>query len=212
MLHCAAGGPVSPCAAHSAGSGRTIQDFFSAELGFLSPPAALVAHLEPLVARALAAADGAAADGGGVSQEAAAAALQLEACAPLLLTAPPAIGKQRHARALGKLYRHLGLLPSGHVVEVGAADLKGGFVGAPEALVQDLVQRAEGGILFLNEVSLLLCSEGKPAIAALLSRLPAAKKKTMLVLGDNGVCIAALNALFAAVDCNFRPPHSFAVG
>jgi hypothetical protein len=213
-MHGDAGGPFSPtlpsagAGSHSAGGLRAIESFFSAELGH-HPPAALLTYLEPLAARALAATEAAEDSHTAI---AAAAALQMEACASLLLTAPPAVGKQRHARALGKLYHHLGLLPSGHVVECSAADLKVGFVGASEALVKHLVQRAEGGVLYLDEVSLLLCSEGKPAIDALLSCLPAAKKNTMLVLGDSGACAATLGALFAAVDSNFRPPHSFPVG
>jgi SpoVK/Ycf46/Vps4 family AAA+-type ATPase len=52
---------------------------------------------------------------------------------------------------LGKIYKSLGLLSKGHVYEVGRVDLVGEYIGQTAPKVQKAIEKARGGILFIDE-------------------------------------------------------------
>jgi SpoVK/Ycf46/Vps4 family AAA+-type ATPase len=63
----------------------------------------------------------------------------------------PGTGKTMVARMLGRIFRELGLLQKGHVVEVDRQALVGAYMGHTEANLLKYVKRAMGGILFIDE-------------------------------------------------------------
>jgi AAA+ superfamily predicted ATPase len=68
-----------------------------------------------------------------------------------VFTGNPGTGKTTVVKKLGNIYRALGLLSKGHVVEVDRSDIVGEFIGKTAPLVKDIIKRARGGILFIDE-------------------------------------------------------------
>lgn len=63
----------------------------------------------------------------------------------------PGTGKTTVARLLASLYRSLGLLPSGHLIETDRAGLVAGYVGQTALKVNSVIEKALGGVLFIDE-------------------------------------------------------------
>jgi SpoVK/Ycf46/Vps4 family AAA+-type ATPase len=63
----------------------------------------------------------------------------------------PGTGKTTVAKMLGKIYKSLGLLSKGEVYEVGRVDLVGEFIGQTAPKVKKALDKARGGILFVDE-------------------------------------------------------------
>ncbi len=69
----------------------------------------------------------------------------------LILTGNPGTGKTTIARKLGEVFESIGYLDSGHVVEVDRSQMVSSYVGETPKLVDDLCDKAMGGILFIDE-------------------------------------------------------------
>ena len=69
----------------------------------------------------------------------------------IVLTGNPGTGKTTIARKLGEIFESIGYLDSGHVVEVDRSQMISSYVGETPKLVDQLCDKAMGGILFIDE-------------------------------------------------------------
>jgi stage V sporulation protein K len=98
----------------------------------------------------------------------------------------PGTGKTTVARIIAKLFQAMGMLPKGHLVEVERADLVGEYIGHTALKTRELIKKAMGGVLFIDEAySLARGGEkdfGKEAIDTLVKAMEDYKNQFVLIL------------------------------
>jgi SpoVK/Ycf46/Vps4 family AAA+-type ATPase len=94
----------------------------------------------------------------------------------LVFTGNPGTGKTTVARLLGEIYHEIGILSKGHLTETDRSGLVAGYLGQTAIKVSEVVQKASGGILFIDEAYSLAQEAqrdqfGREAIDTLIKRM-----------------------------------------
>ncbi|MFZ5943587.1 MAG: AAA family ATPase [Bacillota bacterium] len=98
----------------------------------------------------------------------------------------PGTGKTTMARCIARLFKELDVLKKGHVIEIERADLVGEYIGHTAVKTREQIQRAIGGVLFIDEAySLARGGEkdfGKEAIDCMVKAMEDYKDQLILIL------------------------------
>ena len=93
----------------------------------------------------------------------------------MVFSGNPGTGKTMIARLMSRIYHSLGILSKGHLIEVDRSGLVAGYVGQTAIKTKEVVDKALGGVLFIDEAYALTTrgpqDYGQEAVETLLKNM-----------------------------------------
>ena len=128
----------------------------------------------------------------------------------MIFNGNPGTGKTTVARLVAGIYRALGLLSKGQLVEVDRSELVAGYLGQTAMKTADVVKSAEGGVLFIDEAySLSNDQYGTEAIDTLVKEMEDKRDDLVVIVAGYPLPMAVFISQNPGLESRFRTTIDF---
>jgi adenylate kinase family enzyme len=128
----------------------------------------------------------------------------------LIFNGNPGTGKTTVARLVAGIYRALGLLATGQLVEVDRSELVAGYLGQTAMKTADVVKSAEGGVLFIDEAYSLAGDQyGQEAVDTLVKEMEDKRDDLVVIVAGYPLPMEVFIAQNPGLESRFRTTIDF---
>lgn len=129
----------------------------------------------------------------------------------MIFNGNPGTGKTTVARLVAGIYRALGLLSQGQLVEVDRSELVAGYLGQTAMKTAEVVKSAEGGVLFIDEAYALAGDQyGQEAVDTLVKEMEDKRDDLVVIVAGYPVPMQVFVAQNPGLESRFRTTIDFA--